>query len=299
MSNIISIDLFFQNHFEIIAAYLIPYPGGAVLVESGPGTTLANLLSGLREHGVDPKTITDVLLTHIHLDHAGAAGWFATQGARVYVHPLGLPHLVNPVRLLDSARRVYGDRLESLWGKFWPVSQANLVEVADEVDIEIGKLHFTALHTPGHASHHIAYLFEDTCFSGDVGGIRMPKTRYTRLPYVLPETDLRQWRESLNRLLQTRIGHIAPTHFGVFENASAHFARALQQLDELEGWLEATMADDPPVEVLRSRYLSWLQGRERDLGITDGVQAAYELAAPAYLSADGLFRYWHKVRTGP
>lgn len=296
MSNIIPIDLFFQNHFEIIAAYLIPYPGGAVLVESGPGATLANLLAGLREHGVEPKTITHVLLTHIHLDHAGAAGWFAAQGARVYVHPLGLPHLVNPERLLASARLVYGDRLETLWGKFWPVPQANLVEVADGVDFEIGKLHITALHTPGHASHHIAYLFEDTCFSGDVGGIRMPKTRYIRLPYVLPETDLVKWRESLHCLLQAGTGQIAPTHFGMFENASAHLTRALQQLDELEGWLEATMADDPPIEVLRSRYLSWLLGRERDLGISNGVQAAYELAAPAHLSADGLFRYWHKVR---
>jgi glyoxylase-like metal-dependent hydrolase (beta-lactamase superfamily II) len=214
----------------------------------------------------------------------------------VYVHPIGRPHLVNPEKLLASARRVYGDRLEALWGKFWPVPEANLIEVQDRTDLAIGELHFTALHTPGHAEHHISYVFEDACFSGDVGGVRMPKTQYIRLPYVVPETHLGKWRQSLKILQQAGFDRIVPTHFGSFDDAAGHLARAGQELEELESWLETAMADDPPLETLRARYYSWLRAQERDAGLADGVQSIYELAAPAQLAADGLFRYWHKVR---
>jgi len=296
MTTIIPIDLFFQNHFEVIGAYLIPYPGGAVLVESGPGSTLANLQSSLREHGVDPRAVTHVLLTHIHLDHAGAAGWFASKGAWVYAHPLGLSHLAQPNRLLDSARRVYGDRMDALWGKFWPVSEANLAGLKDGEELQIGGLRFTAMHTPGHASHHISYFFEDACFSGDVGGVRLPQSASIRLPYVVPETDLGKWRDSLTRMRQAAPARIVPTHFGLSTDAVDHLGRALRLLDEQERWLEGAMADDPPVEQLRTRYRAWMQAHERDQGLSDNLRASYELANPVDLASDGLHRYWRKVR---
>ena len=118
-------------------------------------------------------TVTDVLLTHIHLDHGGAAGWWSRQGARVHVHPVGAPHLLNPEKLLASAQRIYGDDMGRLWGDFLAVPRDRLIEHADNDTIEIGGLAFTAIETPGHAEHHFAYLCEGTCFTGDIGGVRL------------------------------------------------------------------------------------------------------------------------------
>ncbi len=121
---IITLDLNFQGNAGIIAAYLIPHAHGAVLIESGPGSTIPALIKALAKHGFSPNDITDVLLTHIHLDHAGAAGWLAQQGARIHVHEIGAPHMINPAKLLASARRIYLENMERLWGEDRETPQA-------------------------------------------------------------------------------------------------------------------------------------------------------------------------------
>src|SRR5512135_1743102 len=120
-TDVITLDLNFQGKTQAIAAYLVRHSGGAILIESGPGSTRAALQAGLAANGLSVSDITHVLLTHIHLDHAGAAGWLARQGAEIYVHPVGAPHLLNPGKLLASAGRIYGDKMETLWGEFLPV----------------------------------------------------------------------------------------------------------------------------------------------------------------------------------
>jgi len=121
MTTIHTLDLNFQGFPGTIATYLIPHARGAVLIETGPGTTTHALEAGVRAHGFTMEDITDVLLTHIHLDHAGAVGWVAQHGARVHVHPRGAPHLINPEKLLSSAGRIYGDDMDRLWGQFLPL----------------------------------------------------------------------------------------------------------------------------------------------------------------------------------
>jgi glyoxylase-like metal-dependent hydrolase (beta-lactamase superfamily II) len=125
-SRIITIDLNFQNRMQTIASYLIRGHDSVVLIESGPGSTLSALEAGLAKEGLSPRDVTHVLLTHIHLDHAGAAGWLSRQGAQIYVHPNGAPHLLNPEKLIASATRIYGDRMETLWGEFLPVAEDRL-----------------------------------------------------------------------------------------------------------------------------------------------------------------------------
>src|SRR5574341_2172185 len=176
-TDVIALDLNFQGKTQAIASYLIKHSTGAVLIESGPSSTLPGLQAGLAAKGLAASDVTHVRLTHIHLDHAGAAGWLARQGAQIYVHPVGAPHMINPERLLASARRIYGDRMESLWGEFLPVPESQLKVPKDAEEIEIGKLGFLPINTPGHAEHHYAYLFEDICFSGDIGGVRIPGDR--------------------------------------------------------------------------------------------------------------------------
>src|SRR6185436_11811069 len=153
-TGIVTLDLNFQGRPHAIASFLIRSGDAVVLIESGPGSTLSALEAGLAEEGLSPRNLTHVLLTHIHLDHAGAAGWLAQQGAEIIVHPVGAPHMLNPEKLLASAARIYGNRMDSLWGQFLPVPENKLRVVEDGEEIVIGELRFIPINTPGHAVHH-------------------------------------------------------------------------------------------------------------------------------------------------
>ena len=293
-----TLDLNFLNIPNAIAAYLIPHAHGAVLVECGPGSTQAKLTTALAAQGYTPADITDVLLTHIHLDHAGAAGWLARQGARIHVHEVGAPHLLNPEKLLNSATRLYGDRMDYLWGQFLPVPAEKLLVVGDNDVIEIEGLHFKALDTPGHASHHLAYIFEETCFSGDVGGVRMPGLLHVRIPAVPPEFHIEKWRQSVARLQQENIQRIAPTHFGIFPDAKLHLQAVAKAIGEIEHWMESTLPADPPLAQLQDDFVAWAEQRSRNAGLDEAWIAAFEAANPSAMSAGGIQRYWRKFRAG-
>jgi glyoxylase-like metal-dependent hydrolase (beta-lactamase superfamily II) len=295
-NSIITIDLNFQDKAQAIASYLIRDGDAVVLVESGPGSCLSGLEAGLRSNGLSLSEVTHVLLTHIHLDHAGAAGRLSRYGAQVYVHPVGAPHLLHPEKLLASAARIYGDRMDSLWGEFLPVEQDNLHVVNDAEEIQIGSLRFVALSTPGHAEHHHVYLFEDVCFSGDVGGVRIPGYPYLRVPMPPPELHIEKWRATLKRLRQQTFARIAPTHFGLFDDPEWHLGEVEKSLDAAERWLEQVMPADPSVEELRAAFTEWMESQGREQGLDPAVVKSYELANPLGMSADGLMRYWKKVR---
>ena len=295
-TNIITLDLNFQGKTQAIASYLIRHSSGAVLIESGPGSTLAGLQAGLAANGLSPADVAHVLLTHIHLDHAGAAGWLARQGAQIYVHPVGVPHLLNPEKLLASATRIYGDQMETLWGEFLPVPESQLKVPQDAEEIVIGGLHFLPINTPGHAEHHYAYLFEDVCFSGDVGGVRIPGYQYLRVPMPPPELHFGKWRQSLARLKQEKFDRIAPTHFGIFSDPEWHLREVEKDLDEAERWLETVMPVEPSIEELRRKFTDWMEGQGVQQGLNPESVKAYALANPLGMSADGLMRYWKKVR---
>ena len=295
-TRVITLDLNFQGRSHAIAAYLIRHAEGAVLIESGPGSTLAGLEAGLAKEGLSPRDVTHGLLTHIHLDHAGAAGWLAKQGAEIYVHPVGAPHLINPEKLLASATRIYGDRMDVLWGEFLSVPESHLKVANDAETIKIGNLEFTPINTPGHAEHHYSYLFEDILFSGDVGGVRIPGYQYLRVPMPPPELHIERWHESLARLRKEKFARIAPTHFGVFDDPQWRLDEVEKGLDSASRWLDETMPANPPIEELRQSFTDWMMKEGEQIGLDEQVVKAYELANPLGMSADGLLRYWKKVR---
>jgi glyoxylase-like metal-dependent hydrolase (beta-lactamase superfamily II) len=290
------IDLNFMGKQGTIATYLIPHSNGAAIVDPGPETGLPVLIAALKDRGLTPYDVTHILVTHIHLDHAGAAGWFAAQGAQVCVHPVGVPHIMKPEKLIASAKRLYGEWMEKLWGEMQPVPAANLIEVQDESEIVAGDAHIHAIHTPGHAAHHVSYIFDDVIFSGDMGGTRFQPDLYLRLPFVPPETNLEQWRTSLKRMRGTGCGKIAPAHFGIYADAPAHLLKADEYLDAVEAWLVRNMPTIPDVETLQVRFSEFLLEHGRAGGLDDKMNAIYELGNPAAFAAHGLFRYWHKVR---
>jgi glyoxylase-like metal-dependent hydrolase (beta-lactamase superfamily II) len=292
------IDLDFQGQATAMAVYAISHAGGVALVESGPGSTAPALERGLAALGYGLKDVSHVFLTHIHLDHAGAAGFLASQGAQVFVHPNGAPHLLNPEKLIASATRLYGDRMHSLWGDFLPVPADRLAILQDGDEVAIGSgLTVLALDTPGHAEHHLSYFVDGYCFTGDVGGIRISAYPYLRLPFVPPELHLEKWHASIDKLQALDVRHVAPTHFGIFDDPDWHFAAIHRVLDEVNGWLGEAMPADPPIEELRARFVAWMEEQGRAIGLPEDVRQAYALANPLGMSADGLQRYWRKFRS--
>jgi len=293
-----TLDLHFQDRPHTIASYLFPHDDGAALIETGPGSTAAMLQARLAEHGLTPNDISEVLLTHIHLDHAGAAGWLASDhGATVYVHQIGAPHLANPERLLQSAGRIYGDDMDALWGEMRPVPKNQLVSLDDGDTVELGDLEATALDTPGHASHHLSYAIGDVCFTGDVGGVRLPGESYVELPLAPPEIDFDAWRMSLSHLRDAiechGVTHLAPTHFGVYDDVTDHLDRLDAALDRADDWAETTLPDVAgDEEALRDATMSWMREQAADAGVDDATWELYELANPSWMAALGLRRYW-------
>jgi len=303
MTDIHTLDLTFQGIPHVIASYLIRHAQSVVLIESGPGSTLNGLAAALAAHDLTAADVTHVLLTHIHLDHAGAAGWLARhanhgQGAVIYVHPNGAPHLLNPEKLLSSAARIYGPLMDQLWGEFLAVPADRLIIASDRQDIQIGGLRFCPIDTPGHADHHYAYLFEQTLFTGDVGGIRLPGPPHLRVPMPPPEFHLEKWRDSLQTMLAVKPARLAPTHFGIYDDPAWHFDALQRGLDEVDAFMQATLPADPPVPEISDKFMQWTADRSRREGLTEAEFAPYEAANPSWMSATGMQRYWRKYRSG-
>jgi glyoxylase-like metal-dependent hydrolase (beta-lactamase superfamily II) len=294
---ILPLDLQFQDAPQAIAAYLIPHSTGGILIETGPGSTVSALTAALAQHGLVPSQITHVFLTHIHLDHAGAAGWMAQQGARIHVHPRGAPHLIAPDRLIASATRIYGDMMDTLWGDFLSVPEENLHVLTDEETVSVDGIEITALDTPGHARHHYAYLVGETCFTGDVGGVRLPGPPHIRLPMPPPEIDLDSWRASVRRLMRHNITQIAPTHFGLYQDVDWHWNELLRLIDEVDAWLAELNPDKYTEPEMREHIQAWTDAQSRKLGITPEMMQTYELANPTWMSAAGVKRFWKKFRS--
>ncbi|MFP4648234.1 MAG: MBL fold metallo-hydrolase [Halorhodospira sp.] len=287
-------DLHFQGKPGLIASYLIRHEHGVMVVETGPGSTIGGLELELGRRGLTPEDVTHVLLTHIHLDHAGAAGWLAAKGAHIYVHPNGAPHLVDPEKLLSSAARIYGDAMDTLWGDFYPVSEAQMTTLDDGDEVAAGGICVIALDTPGHAEHHLCYLLDDICFTGDIGGVRMQHSGVVIPPMPPPEFDPARWRRSLAHIEAHEPEYLAPTHFGLFLEPAEHLAALRRGLRAAEHWAEEGVPQSEDVTDLQQRYARWLEDWATEQGLDPQDWPRHELINPSWMSALGLRRYWKK-----
>jgi glyoxylase-like metal-dependent hydrolase (beta-lactamase superfamily II) len=294
MTTIHTLDLNFQGLPQTIASYLVIGPEGAVLVETGPGSTLPTLQTQLQAHGYSPSDINHVLVTHIHFDHAGAAGWWATQGSTVYVHHIGARHLIDPSKLTASARRIYGDKMDSLWGEMVPAPAERVVALQDNDQIEVAGLTFTALETPGHARHHHVFKLGEVGFTGDAAGIRLSGTMFIDLPAPPPEFDREAWLISLQRLQQAGFEQIYLTHFGPAEDVGPHLAHFGQLIDEGTEWVRQKMEAGLSRDKIVAAYEAWARERSMAAGLDMATMQLYEVANPLYMSVDGIMRYWQK-----
>lgn len=280
-----------------VGVYLLPGAAGTfALIESGPGSTLEAVLEGVREAGFAPEKLTSVLVTHIHLDHAGAAGTLAQRfGAEVYVHENGAGHLVDPSRLLGSAGRIYGDRMGELWGEMLPLPQGLLRVVRDGETFEILGHRLGVLYTPGHASHHVSYLLGGTrMFTGDAAGIRLPGSSALRPALPPPELDLELWAGSIQAMRQAGPDELLLTHFGRVEDVDGHF-RALEE--KHRGWSESIL-DGMNAGESDADLAARVAKLSRDALLADGASEEtiqrHSVTSSDAMTVMGVKRYWQK-----
>jgi glyoxylase-like metal-dependent hydrolase (beta-lactamase superfamily II) len=273
------IDLHHQTE-RVVAVYLLETDDGLALHDCGPATTIPALKAGLAERGLELTDVRHLLLSHIHLDHAGAAGSLVREhpALRVHVSEIGAPHVVDPSRLEASARRLYGDAFDILWGELAPVPQEN-VEVAGERVVGL-----ECFPSPGHAHHHVCYLHKDgTLYAGDAAGVRIGPTRIVLPVSPPPDVDVEGWFHTFEEIERRQPARIAVTHFGVSDSPSEHLALVRAELTKWAGREELDQE-------------AWIDAVRRDLEAAVGEEEAghWERAAPLWQSYVGMRRYWDK-----
>jgi glyoxylase-like metal-dependent hydrolase (beta-lactamase superfamily II) len=273
------IDLHHQSE-RVIGVYVVETNDGPALFDCGPSTRVGALKSGLAEHGLELTDVRHLLLSHIHLDHAGAAGTLVREhpALRVHVSEIGAPHVVDPSRLERSARRLYGDAFDSLWGELAPVPEQNVEVVTETV------LGLECFPSPGHASHHVCYVHEDgTLYAGDAAGVRIVPARHVLPVSPPPDVDVEAWFRTLEEIERRQPERLALIHFGVADSPSEHLALVR---DELAKWAERGERMDDA---------DWVAAARRDLEAAVGDEAdLWERAAPLWQSYVGMRRYWDK-----
>ena len=294
MCKIHTIDLNFQGVANTIASYIVQGDTGLAMIETGPATCLSAAKAGLAEIGLKPSDIKHVLLTHIHFDHAGAAGWWAAQGAHIYVHHVGARHMIDPSRLVASARRVYGDAMDTLWGELIPIEPTHLTRLNDGDVITVGDLEFECLDTPGHATHHMSYKVGDVCFTGDAAGTRLAGRRLIDIPASPPEFDRPAWLKTVERLQSYRFREIYPTHFGRIADPEAHLTEFAEFIPKISDFIAALMRDGKDRGEMIEAFVAWQGERAQAAGFSDAEIAQYLVASPPEVSVDGIMRYWRK-----
>jgi len=271
------LDLLHGGAERVIGAYVVDTDDGPALFDCGPATCVAQLQDGLHARGLELHDVRHLLLSHIHLDHAGAAGVLVREhpALQVHVSEIGALHLVDPSRLEASARRLYGDAFDDLWGELAPVPQENVHIVGDEV------LGLACFPSPGHASHHVCYLHDDgTLYAGDAAGVRIAPHASVVPPTPPPEFDLAAWLETLDEIERRAPARLALIHFGVFEDLQRHLGELRVRLRE---WVALEGVDEDGFEETVSRDI-------------DGGLDEYQRAMPFWQSYAGLVRYWTKGR---
>jgi glyoxylase-like metal-dependent hydrolase (beta-lactamase superfamily II) len=291
------VDLHFQGVARIIATGIVHGPGGVALIDPGPSSTLPTLRRELEQAGLSMADVRALVLTHIHLDHAGATGTLVRERPelRVYVHEKGAPHMIDPAKLLASAARLYGDAMDRLWGEVLPVPADAITVLKGGERISAGGRDLDVAYTPGHASHHVSYFSADSgiAFVGDTAGVRLNPGGFSLPPTPPPDIDLEVWRESLSRIGRWHADTLFITHFGPHTPSDAHLAETADRLEWVSGLAKTSLAVDGTDEDRETWFANEIR-RDLRRRAGDADAKAYEIAGRFDLNWRGLARYWRK-----
>jgi glyoxylase-like metal-dependent hydrolase (beta-lactamase superfamily II) len=278
----------------IIAATALEVDEGIALFDTGPESTFDNVVVDLRNVGLAPEDARHVFISHIHLDHAGAAWRFAEVGATVYVHPRGAPHLLDPTKLITSATRVFGDDMERLWGRIAPVPAERVRILEDNEVVRVSPFEIRAIATPGHASHHHVYHWDDSVFGGDIAGVRIGSGPPIP-PFVPPELHVESWRESIAKIRALDTENLYLPHFGKVKGSIAEHLDALdERLARWAEWFRNKISAGVHEEQLAREFTATEHAELRAGGATEDDVQGYEAADPSYMAVGAASRYWKK-----
>ena len=291
---VIPIDLGFQGQAGSIAAFLIEGETGSVLIETGPESTRGALLAALNERGIGPRDLAAIFVTHIHLDHAGAAGWFAREGVPVYVHRKGARHLIDPSRLVESARIVYGNRYDSLWGEMIPAPEEFIHPLEDGALVEIAGLKITAIETPGHAFHHHAFSLGADVYAGDAAGARLGGNPYTSVTSAPPQFHLEHTLASIDRLILCRPERLFLTHFGAVPHALDHLLAYRDAVEVNAEFIRQRLVEGFDSSSLAVAYEAFQMEQAFRAGLPPAIWSHYQEINGASMCAEGMRLFWEK-----
>ncbi len=278
----------------IIAVTAVETSEGLALFDAGAESTFGKVVTELRALGFGPEDVRHVFLSHIHFDHAGAAWRFAELGATIYVHRRGAPHLLDPEKLVNSARRLFGDEMERLWGKIAAVPQEHLRIVENDAVVRIGALEVRAIETAGHASHHHVYSWEENLFGGDVAGVRIGNGPPIP-PFVPPELHIESWRESIEKIRQLRPTNLYLPHFGKVQTSLDQHLDALEKrVVRWSEWFRERLREGANEVQLASAFAEYEATDLRNGGASAEEVHDYEHADPSYMAVPAAERYWRK-----
>jgi glyoxylase-like metal-dependent hydrolase (beta-lactamase superfamily II) len=290
------VDLLFLGRPHAIATAVIRAPGTMALIDPGPSSCLESLDLGLQQQGLRLSEVTHILLTHIHLDHAGASGTIVRRypHVKVFVHERGAAHMTDPGKLMASAARLYGDQMDRLWGEFAPVPESNLTVLDGGEHIDAGGRSFEVAYTPGHASHHVSYYDRSSgvAFVGDTAGVCIDGG-YVLPPTPPPDIDIEAWNASVARIDAWSPQTLFLTHFGPVQGAEPHLQALMANLETTAGIVRARLSE-PGTDEEKTRCFADDLQRELRRHMTDAQLAAYVVAVPPELLWPGLARYWRK-----
>jgi glyoxylase-like metal-dependent hydrolase (beta-lactamase superfamily II) len=291
------LDLNFYGVKGVIASVILHGPGGAAIIDPGPSSTLPALRAGLERAGIALADVRSILLTHIHLDHAGATGTLVRENPaiRVYVHEKGAPHMVDPSKLIASATRLWEGEMNKLWGEMRPVPAANLEILKGGERLSAGGRDLDVAYTPGHASHHVSFFNADAgiAFVGDTAGVRLQAGRFIMPPTPPPDIDLDAWHDSVARISVWRPDTLFITHFGTYSPVAAHLTEMADRLVMTSGLVKTSLAREGSDEDREAWFTDAIR-RELRRNMTESDAQAYEVAGRFDLSWRGLARYWRK-----
>ena len=290
-----TIDLHFQGREGLIASFLIESEDGLILIEPGPGSTCDTSVRGIAALGHDPDDVRSVLITHAHLDHAGAGGWWAQRGAKLYVHPKAARHLIDPSRLVASARSVFGDAFDSLWGEMSPAPEENVVILQDGETVQIGGVEIEAIDTPGHCFHHHAFALGDAVFAGDTAGARLGDSNYLSVTSAPPQFDLDAYLTSLERLEKREFTKLYLTHFGEVTEVADHLANYRAEVIGAAKLVRGFVDAGNDSEAIRVAYQAFQMEQAFKAGLPRAQWDDYQLANSTDMCADGLRMYWERI----
>lgn len=292
-------DLHFQGLPGVIAATSIESAGEIALVETGPGSCRESLLASLNASGISARDVRKVFVTHIHLDHSGGAGWWAQQGAQVFVHKRGAPHLIDPARLIDSAAQIYGDQMQTLWGDILPAPAESVTALGEGDTVTVGDVTLTAWDTPGHARHHLCFILGSTCFTGDVAGMRLQGTRYLSVTSAPPQFEPPAYIESIDRLLAADFTALRLTHFGEVTDVRDHLSRYRSRVAEVTERIRQWKNEGHSSGEIEHLYRESEHTLAKQEGITDITWPHLEATNATAMCASGIGLWLEKQERSP